>query len=78
MASDNELNQVLDTIADADTRELARIGEAFIERLGDHGRNGAQALLDRLQENNGNYLTTEGLAQIESVEGVLSGRTDQL
>jgi hypothetical protein len=77
MLSQKEMADALNAISEADDQELANIGEAFIERLGDRGRAGAEALLERIRDN-GSGLIEEGLAQIESVEGVYSGRTDAL
>lgn len=74
-----ELNRALDSIADADDIELAGILICGLKRLGELGRAVSEEMVGKIKAENGpDALTLEGLAQIESVEGVLSGRTDSL
>jgi hypothetical protein len=64
-------------IDDADEEGLAWILACAIDRLGEFGRSGAEALLKHLQTAS-LANAEEGLAQLEAVEGVISGRTDSL
>lgn len=75
-----ELNRALDSVMDADEQELAAILVAGIRRLGENGRRTTELMLAQLEADNqkGDALLIEGLAQIEGLEGVVSGRTDSL
>ncbi len=68
---------IRDEIAEASPEALAEIMEVAIERLGDLGRAGAEPLLARLRGDDRDLLT-EGLAQLNAIEGVLDGRLDRL
>lgn len=72
-----DMDKVTDTIAEAGPIDLANMTAACISALGQYGRVGAEALLDRLDGDPDAYLD-EGLAQILAVEGVRDGRTDEL
>lgn len=74
-----EINRALDTIADADPIEAAKLTTFALRRLGYHGRPAAQALLEGIQAEHGpDSELVEGFEQISAVEGVITGRTDQL
>jgi hypothetical protein len=73
----DKLTAALDTIDEANPEDTASIITCAVRRLGQHGREGAEALL-RAMESGTDSLVEEGIAQFGSVEGVLSGRTDAL
>lgn len=80
--TDTQMDIVSDAISEADPHQLSSVLADAIERLGEHGRPGAEALLERLQarrlDNPDGFQIEEGLAQISGVEGVLDGRLESL
>lgn len=77
--NDGALVRAMDTIEDADHAETAQLVVAALRRLGEHGRQTAEAILGQVRaEGEPDSLLVEGLAQIEAVDGVISGRTDSL
>jgi hypothetical protein len=76
MIDDRQLSDTLGNIAEASPSQLAEIVEHALIWYGHHGREVSEALLRRLKSHPSEV--EEGFAQLESVEGVLSGRTDSL
>lgn len=72
-----ERDRALGYIEDADQDQIAELVVAAVQRLGYHGRTAAEKVLE-LTGRDPDADLVEGLAQIESVEGVISGRTDSL
>lgn len=75
--TDVQMDRALDAIDEADPGQLGTIITDSLRRLGQHGREGAEALLRALESGHDSDVE-EGLAQFSAAEGVLTGRTDAL
>jgi hypothetical protein len=78
MLDDRKQTDTLENIGEANTGQIAEIVEAAVIALGRYGREPTEILLARVKDGPRDPYFEEGLAQLESLGGVLDGRTDEL